>query len=274
MTRPLLAFLALALLLVVGGVLVFIGFGRTGSALVLEYDASGLDRIDRPALVRIWQQRLEEAAFPWLDVELSDDERAVHVRVATEAGGDAEVSRLRALLERSGKFVILLPADVAPDFDLEAELAAWRAAHPGAALREFRVPGLDLGGAFAREDGTHALLTPHTDPAWRFTRNDLHEVHTAVGALGQPAVGFTFSPARAGAFEAFTRAHVGGKFAIVLDDAIVSMPLLNDALPGAGTIGGQGFTSESAIDLAAILRAGTLPGEPGDLRFVRSQTID
>ena len=51
----------------------------------------------------------------------------------------------------------------------------------------------------------------------------------------------------------------GKPFAIILDDRVVSAPVIRDAiLGGSGQISG-GFTSEEANELAILLRAGALP---------------
>jgi len=64
-------------------------------------------------------------------------------------------------------------------------------------------------------------------------------------------------------FGRLTRDHVGDKLAIVLDDEITSSPVIRDAIPGGRitvTMGGEGPTREPAIELAAALSAGSLPG--------------
>lgn len=58
-----------------------------------------------------------------------------------------------------------------------------------------------------------------------------------------------------------TTENVGRPFAIVLDEQIVSAPVIRDAIcGGSGQISGN-FTAESANDLAVLLRAGALPAK-------------
>lgn len=60
-------------------------------------------------------------------------------------------------------------------------------------------------------------------------------------------------------FADVTRSNVGRPFAIVLDDEVISAPVIRDAITGGqGQISGQ-FTAQSATDLALLLRAGALP---------------
>lgn len=76
---------------------------------------------------------------------------------------------------------------------------------------------------------------------------------------GIPVVQFKFDGVGARKFGEATARNVGKRFAIVLDDKIISAPVIRDAiLGGSGVISGS-FTSETARDLAILLRAGALP---------------
>src|SRR6185312_3264412 len=75
----------------------------------------------------------------------------------------------------------------------------------------------------------------------------------------EPVVGFTFDSAGAKRFGDATRENVGKPFAIVLDNKVISAPVIREAIPGGrGVISGS-FTVQSASDLALLLRAGALP---------------
>jgi protein-export membrane protein SecD len=75
----------------------------------------------------------------------------------------------------------------------------------------------------------------------------------------QPVVSFKFDTAGARRFGDATRDNVGKPFAIVLDNKVISAPVIREAiLGGAGIISGS-FTVQSASDLALLLRAGALP---------------
>jgi preprotein translocase subunit SecD len=76
---------------------------------------------------------------------------------------------------------------------------------------------------------------------------------------GQPAVSFTFDTTGAQAFGRATQQNVGQRFAIVLDDVVISAPVIRSPiLGGSGIIEGN-FTFESANDLSILLQAGALP---------------
>jgi len=75
----------------------------------------------------------------------------------------------------------------------------------------------------------------------------------------QPVVNFRFDSVGAKRFGDATRENIGKLFAIVLDEKVISAPVIRDAiLGGTGVISGN-FTTQSAQDLALLLRAGALP---------------
>ena len=76
---------------------------------------------------------------------------------------------------------------------------------------------------------------------------------------GQPAVSFTFDTTGAQAFGRATQQNVGQRFAIVLDDVIISAPVIRSPIIGGSGIIDGNFTFESANDLAILLQAGALP---------------
>ena len=76
---------------------------------------------------------------------------------------------------------------------------------------------------------------------------------------GQPVVSFKFDANGGRRFGDVTKANVGKPFAIVLDGKVISAPVIREAITGgAGIISGS-FTTQTANDLALLLRAGALP---------------
>ena len=75
----------------------------------------------------------------------------------------------------------------------------------------------------------------------------------------EPVVSFKFDTTGARRFGDATRENVGKPFAIVLDNKVISAPVIREPiLGGSGIISGS-FTVQSASDLALLLRAGALP---------------
>lgn len=76
---------------------------------------------------------------------------------------------------------------------------------------------------------------------------------------GQAVVSFTFDTRGAITFGEITSKNVGKRFAIVLDNQVITAPVINSPITGgSGQISGN-FTAQSANDLAVLLRAGALP---------------
>jgi preprotein translocase subunit SecD len=75
----------------------------------------------------------------------------------------------------------------------------------------------------------------------------------------QPIVTFKFNSRGKIRFANATTENVGRRFAIVLDDEVVSAPVIQTPiLGGSGQISGS-FTIEEAVNLAMLLQSGTLP---------------
>jgi preprotein translocase subunit SecD len=86
----------------------------------------------------------------------------------------------------------------------------------------------------------------------------------------QPVVNIRFNSLGAKKFADVTRANVGKPFAIVLDKKVLTAPVIRTAiLGGAAEISGN-FTTESANDLAILLRAGALPAP---LKIIEERTV-
>ncbi len=76
---------------------------------------------------------------------------------------------------------------------------------------------------------------------------------------GEPVVSFRFDPIGARKFGDVTKKNVGRPFAIVLDNKVISAPVIREPITGGrGVISGR-FTVQEATDLALLLRAGALP---------------
>lgn len=86
----------------------------------------------------------------------------------------------------------------------------------------------------------------------------------------QPVVSFRFDQAGAARFAQITQQNVGSPFAIVLDDKVLSAPVIREPITGgSGQISGA-FSVEQANTLAALLRAGALPAK---LTVIEERTV-
>ena len=80
---------------------------------------------------------------------------------------------------------------------------------------------------------------------------------------GRPAVDFVLKSTGASLFADYTSKNVGAYFAITLDGAVVSAPVIQNAIPNGNvqiTGGGlAGFNAKDATNLVTILKYGSLP---------------
>ncbi len=76
---------------------------------------------------------------------------------------------------------------------------------------------------------------------------------------GRPIIAFTFNAAGGRSFCAATRANIGKRLAIQLDNEIISAPVVQSAIcGGSGIITGQ-FTTQQTQEQSLLLRSGALP---------------
>jgi protein-export membrane protein SecD/preprotein translocase SecF subunit len=90
------------------------------------------------------------------------------------------------------------------------------------------------------------------------------------GRTGEWVVNFSFDSIGTRRFAEITRQNVGKPFAIVLDDRVITAPVIREPITGGrGQISG-GFDARTATDLAVLLRAGALPAP---LTVVEERTV-
>lgn len=86
----------------------------------------------------------------------------------------------------------------------------------------------------------------------------------------EPVVTFRFDSRGAQRFAQATQQNVGRPFAIILDNQVISAPVIREPIiGGSGQISGN-FTVQGANDLAVLLRAGALPAT---LTVVEERTV-
>ncbi len=132
-----------------------------------------------------------------------------------------------------------------------------KSADPGG--RNVVYPSLD-------EEGTFYILeqTPVV------TGEELVDAQPAFDQNGRPAVNFRFNPTGARKFGDYTAENIGSPFAIVLDEEVISAPVIQSHIPGGSGIITGNFTVEESTQLAVLLRAGALPAE---MTFLEERTI-
>lgn len=106
-----------------------------------------------------------------------------------------------------------------------------------------------------RVTGTEYYAVTKTVPV---SGRDLKNARVQKGQVGEPVIGFSLTPEGAPKFGQLTGSNVGRRLAIVLDNKVVSAPVINSQITDEGLIEGQ-FTQQQAADLALVLRSGALP---------------
>ena len=130
-------------------------------------------------------------------------------------------------------------------------------ASPGA--RNLLLPSMDEEGVYYIVEETPVV-----------TGEELVDAQPGFDQNNRPAVTFRFNPSGARKFGDYTATNIGAPFAIVLDNEVISAPVIQSHIPGgSGIITGR-FTVEESTQLAVLLRAGALPAE---MDFLEERTI-
>ncbi|TAM84247.1 MAG: protein translocase subunit SecD [Acidobacteria bacterium] len=101
------------------------------------------------------------------------------------------------------------------------------------------------------------------------TGRDLTGAQPASGRNGQPSVNFTLSRDGAVRFGEVTSKNIGKQLAIVLDNRVVSAPVIQSQITDSGEITGS-FTPQQTSDLALMLRSGALPAS---ITYLNENTV-
>ncbi|ATG39840.1 protein translocase subunit SecD [Phaeobacter piscinae] len=121
------------------------------------------------------------------------------------------------------------------------------------------VPSLDEDGVFYTVEAAPVV-----------TGEELVDAQPSFDQNGRPAVSFRFNTTGARKFGDYTAENIGSPFAIVLDEEVVSAPVIQAHIAGGSGIITGNFTIEESTNMAILLRAGALPA---GLEFLEERTI-
>ena len=128
-----------------------------------------------------------------------------------------------------------------------------------------------------------AYVLAYTDPA-RSMANRAGQPHWELAratadmdqSSGERIVSFQFDPTGADYFGDLTQNNIGKRLGIVLDERMISAPVINSRIAGVGQITGNraegGFSGKEQGYLVSMLRAGSLPARLTD-EPIREQTV-
>ncbi len=181
------------------------------------------------------------------------EDRSVNLRPFTAllASGDFEGTYLVALedMETANQFLALPEVERALPRDVSLH---WDAEPIGVGQRTYMRLYVTEEDAFITGDMLEDALAQR-DPQFN-----------------QAQVTFQFNRAGGRRFSNFTTQHIGDYIAIVLDNEVVSAPVVRDRIGASGVIEMGNADISEAADLALVLRAGALPAR---LRILEERTV-
>jgi preprotein translocase subunit SecD len=232
---------------------------RGGTSLILRINAEGTSNDRIREVVEQTRQILENRINAYGLAETSiqrygsqGDELLVQVP------GVSDLSRVKDLLQSRG--VLEWYSVEAGPFRRPAEAAA-----------EFggAVPyGDKLASTRPSPSGERMWYLLGSQPVIRGT--DLRDARTAMDSTEQPVTTFNLTADAAKRFQKYTAENIGKRSAIVLDEEILSVPVIEDVIRDSGEIRGA-KTAQEAQDLAVKLRSGALPAS---IELMQQHTVE
>jgi preprotein translocase subunit SecD len=220
-----------------GGTMDIRDTGDGGPIQVLVTQVGINDRIRRAVdqSIEVLRRRIDA-----LGTREPDIQREGNSRILVEVPGLQDTAKLKELLGTTAK--------------LEFRLLA----QPGEAPSEYEM----LPDVEDQKPGQPATSTVPVEKHVMVEGEDLTDAQPGFDPrTNEPVVNFRFNIRGGQQFGDVTRDNVGRRFAIVLDDKVISAPVIRSPiLGGSGQISGR-FSVEEANNLAILLRAGALPAK-------------
>jgi len=160
-------------------------------------------------------------------------------RIMIQAAGESDPEKLKNIIGKTAKLTFQMVDETATAEDIQAG----------------RIPP---GSVLVQSEDQYAPYYVLKKRAL-VSGEELTSASQTFDQNGRPAVGFAFNGQGSRKFGDATARNVGKKFAIVLDNKVLSAPVINSALPGGSGIITGNFTVESANELSLLLRSGALP---------------
>ncbi|MDJ0514066.1 MAG: protein translocase subunit SecD [Methyloceanibacter sp.] len=223
---------------------------RSGDKITLTATEVGLnERISSAIQASIETIRRRVDAFGTTEPSIQREGRD---RILVQVPGVSDVQRLKGLIGETGKLEFKL---VDPSANA-AEVAISKKVPPGTEL------------LYSEDEPPIPYVLK--DRVLVSGENLVDSQPGFDGRTGEPVVNFRFDAAGAKRFGRATQDNVGLPFAIVLDNKVISAPVIREPiLGGSGQISGN-FTVQEANDLSVLLRSGALPAK---LSVIEERTV-
>jgi len=177
-------------------------------------------------------------------------------QILVQLPGVKDVAQAKRLLIKVARLSLQIVEDVAPTRETFVER------YGGTVPPALQV--LDGPGRTPGENASYLVRREAT-----ITGRDLKSARAGNGEHGEPNVGFTLNAEAGRRFQLETGRNIGRRLAIVLDDRVISAPVIEQPVGAEGQIRGR-FTTAEADELAKVLRAGALPAE---MRYLQELTV-
>jgi preprotein translocase subunit SecD len=195
--------------------------------------------------IEVIRRRIDE-----LGTKEPDIRRQGAGRIMIAAPGESDPQKLRDIIGKTAKLTFHMVDENADPVEAQQGRVP-----PGSML----VPGDDLAPYYVVRRRAFTTGEQLIDAQGTFDQQS-----------ARPVVSLRFNAKGAKAFGETTTNNVGKRFAIVLDNKVISAPTINGPIPGGSGIITGSFTVETANDLAILLRAGALPAP---LKVLEQRTV-
>jgi preprotein translocase subunit SecD len=175
--------------------------------------------------------------------------------------GVDDPSRVKEVMQSTAMLALKIVRD-GPYTSREAALAA----HGGILPPDTEVVG---GSPEAGGSSTAGEVWYVVDRIAAVTGRDLTGAQPGSDENGRPDVNFTLNRDGAARFARISGQNIGKQLAIILDNRVVSAPVLQAQISDSGRITGS-FTPQQAADLGLVLRSGALPAS---IKYLEERTV-
>ena len=216
-----------------------------GNDIVVQLSAAEKQATDERTIqqsLEIIRRRVDEAGTREPTIQRQGEDR-----ILIQVPGIGSAQELKALIGQTAKLTF------------NAVVSRTTDAGANAGPRNLLLPSLDEAGIYYIVEESPVV-----------SGEDLVDAQPSFDQNGAPAVSFRFDTTGARKFGDYTAANIGQPFAIVLDDEVISAPVIQSHIPGGSGIITGSFSVEDSTRLAVLLRAGALPAE---MSFLEERTI-
>jgi preprotein translocase subunit SecD len=227
---------------------------RVGDRIVFELSAGGAETVRRQAVRQALQtinNRIDQfgVAEPLVAQIGSSD------RIVVQLPGVDDPERIRELIKSTAFLEFRLTTQPAGGGSGLPSRQAVLDAYNGQLPPNVEILEGDVTDPEGRAIGTQYFGVERQSVV---TGRDLKNARPSLGEFNEPVVQFTLSAEAGQRFGDTTGANIGRGLAIILDDRVVSAPVIQDQIRDSGIIRGQ-FTQAEVEDLSLTLRSGALP---------------